>query len=230
MKKMKYLLIMLLTLLISSCYSEVDTWQTCSSLEDEYLEALHKQCGQDMEKQHYNQIKTTSDSNREHYYCKSKYSGFIGTPTIYPSRFDLVNNKVIVTCNELKPFIGKKIEEEVTTLRMQMSLSNTKSCIALNDIFKMELDDKCGDEAEALWNQHKSTWSNEKYYCEEYNGTKVGKDNVFPEIRSFCLAGMEKLDCNKLKTLIGKEIENYLTTTGLSSEDINRHKCNIKGY
>ena len=42
----------------------------------------------------------------------------------------------------------------------------------------MELDDKCGNEAETLWSQHKETWNNEKYYCEKYDGTAVGIRNI----------------------------------------------------
>jgi len=227
---MKYLTLFLLIIIFIGCESESGvsgTWQLCTSLQNSYLEALGEKCGEDIRLEHYNLIKTESDKKGEFYYCKEKYDGYLGTSEMYLLKKSLLREfpreeqkrtgkEYIASCEELKPYIGKRIEEEDLVLRMQMTLNNTTSCIDLNNIFKMELDDKCGDEAETLWNQHKEAWSNEKYYCEKYDNIQIDKGKKFP-YRFQCLRNMDTYDCDKLKTMIGKEIENEIEKCFISN-------------
>ncbi len=203
-------------------------WEYCSQLQNHYIEALKIKCGEDVANRHYNLIKTTSDKRGEYYYCKNKYNGYYGeivAPREYsnytfPEADWSLNKYTLSTCDELTPYIGKRLEEEIPVHILNLSLDNVKSCKALNNIFESELKRKCEPESESLISQHRNKWNNNpNYYCDEYQGTFVGEkqsSNViyFPQYRGYCVEGLEELKCNELKNLIGKKLESNIFAHG----------------
>ena len=121
----KLFMVLFISFIFFSCSEEtnqaLETWETCSYIQGSYIKGLQLKCGEEIRKDHYNSIKTTFDEKGEHYYCKEKYKNYYGEvnfPTksgkYHIPKIDWTKKEYTTsTCDELTPYIGTKLEEEV---------------------------------------------------------------------------------------------------------------------
>ncbi len=195
---MKYLILMILSLLLFSCSernkddnSEIGfTSKECARTRGIYYEYMDKNC------ENCNII-----NNKTALECGIKY----------PENFRSADGNLQECLKEIflpdlevmKTWANTEIEEQTPLCRYAFAKNDRKACVSLNEFFVDELKTKCATDPDLanLVTQHTT------FYTNDCNTTYTETERTQINMHGACIETMHTSDCTSLKAIIGTNLE-----------------------